>query len=416
VTLVFPAPFVYRRDIMDWLDIHQGLELVNLNTEQLDKLPLIDLHSILLQEDPENIPSIIRNLSAEKLQVLIDLVSWKNDRFDVKTFSEWMQASASGQLKSLDHSEMALMFYTAFQIKWYEQDVDYPDDAIITPDNVFVLIARPENEDEQFMATAENLINMIYAEDMAFGRKICVDTMSLIYSVVEEFVFKQKNARLADEGVPTYIEALELYHYEDPAKLLKKVLKMVNSEQNKKSSVSHDYIISSFTVMPRNFFVDRLKISEEKIENIQIELSALLTSSVVVNNAQDKDSKQIREIIQRSKSYFNLGLEFIAENSDYKLETVLNYVPLRMVFRLGFSLLIDLKKNANNTNIAIKALLKPDLITLQEEDFINNLLQPIPMFKTSLTEQAEMFETIERLKTARRMLADIAGRILKHGN
>ena len=71
---------------------------------------------------------------------------------------------------------------------------------------------------------------------------------------------------------------------EDPTKLLKKIFRMVGKEENKKYSPSDDYIISGFTVVPKSYW-DSFKLGNEVLENVQVEIGALLTSSIVVNNA-----------------------------------------------------------------------------------------------------------------------------------
>jgi hypothetical protein len=63
------------------LNIHRGTELAVLSTEQLDGISIIDLHTGLLAEDAEKIPSIIQKLSDEKLLALLERSAWEKERF-----------------------------------------------------------------------------------------------------------------------------------------------------------------------------------------------------------------------------------------------------------------------------------------------------------------------------------------------
>jgi hypothetical protein len=106
---------------------------------------------------------------------------------------------------------------------------------------------------------------------------------------------------------------------------------------NKKVSPDKDYVISTLTVVPRSYWEQKLHIPEALLLDLQVELSALLTSAIVVNNATTENSKHITEVIERSKSYFDLGLELVKENSKVELSELVQYVKLRHIFRLGFA-------------------------------------------------------------------------------
>jgi hypothetical protein len=405
------------------LTIHKGTELSLLTTEQLDKLPVIDIHTSLLVEDPERIPSIIQKLSDEKLLAVIDLSSWEKDNFNTVNFATWMNVilalgpmEALKQIMRLDKEELTLFLASVLEIQWYDADKTYDSNATLTLDNVFIIFSRMSAEDQgahELFDMCIQLINISYMdEETHLGRRLCVDTINVMPAVQEEECYKLKNARLADEGIPTYVDALELFYFEDPTKLLGKILKMIGDANYKKSSPDHDYIISSFTVVPRAYWDSISKLSDQLLQDLQIELSALLTTSIVVNNVLHKDSKHISEVIDRSKSYFNLGLELIRDNSKISLEDALSHVRLRDVFRLGFSLLVDLKRNAGNIKVAAEALKRPDILNPDEKEFIDHLMGTIPMFQKTIDVKAVAFDKLEQLKEARKMLSEIAGRIV----
>jgi hypothetical protein len=411
------------------LNIHRGTELAVLSTEQLDGISIIDLHTGLLAEDAEKIPSIIQKLSDEKLLALLDLSSWEKDRFSPVNFATWLKViftlkefEAIEQIRRLDQDELVLFLANILDIAWYDADKIYDQNPFITPDNVFVMFPKTSEKEEstgerienELTQIAINMINLAYLDEgTEFGRRLCLDAMSVMYSTSEEETLRFRNARLSEEGLPTYIEALELFHYEDPKKLLSNILKMVGKEEYKKVSPDRNYLISSLTVVPRSYWEDKFNIPEDLLLDLQVELSALLTSAVVVNNAATENSKHISEIIERSKSYFDLGLELIKENSKIEILQLLEYVKLRHIFRLGFCLLIDIKRNASNVKAGLIAINRPDIIDADQKEFIEELLKPIPMFQKSLSDKAVQFESLEQLKEARKMLSVIADRLIK---
>jgi hypothetical protein len=123
-------------------------------------------------------------------------------------------------------------------IAWYDADKVYDENPFITPDNVFVMFPKSSDKEEatgqrletELTQIAINMINLAYLEGTEFGRRLCLDAMNVLYSTSEEETLRFRNARLSEEGLPTYIEALELFHYEDPKKLLSNILKMVGKD------------------------------------------------------------------------------------------------------------------------------------------------------------------------------------------
>ncbi|MEI6092819.1 MAG: DUF6178 family protein [bacterium] len=405
------------------LNVHSGVELSLLSTDQLDQVSIVDLHTSLLVEDAENIPLLVQKLSDEKFLALIDLSSWEKDKFSAMNFATWLKVILSMDLdasiieiKRLDKQELSLFMSNVLEVRWYDADQIYEGDPILTQDRVFVIFSKLQEDgktEHELEEIANKIINIAYLDEgMQLGRQICMDIMRVVYSAQEEEAYRIKNGRLADEGIPTYIDALELFYFEDPSKLLKKILKTTELAGNKKSSPSQDYIISSFTVVPRSYWDSISKFSDELLQDLQVELSALLTSSIVVNNVLAEDSKHIKEVIDRSKSYFNLGMELIKENANVSLEDLLNFVKLREIFRLGFSLLIDIKRNASKIKIAAEALNRPDILNPDEKEFIDHLLSTIPMFQKTIDVKPVAFEKLDQLKEARQTLSSIAERMV----
>ncbi len=402
---------------MDLLNVLNGMEIEKLNTEQLDKIPALDLHSMLLVEGAEKIPQLIKKLSNEKLQALVDISSWDKDSFNPISFSTWMNIlltfppeEAAGQLKRINRQELRLFLSSVFDIQWLNQDEQYDGNPFITPDNVFVVLPKEEGNPE--IQTAIELINISYLAGMDFGRALCVDAMTTSYSIVEEEARRFKEARLSDEGIPSYMDALELFHFEDPTRLLKSILKMVGDDKFKKSAQDKEYLISQFAVVPRSYWDNSFKIDPALVDDVRLELSSLLTASIVLNNVANQDAKRISEVAGRSRSYFNIGLELIKENTSKSLSEVVQFVKLRHIFRLGFSLLVDLKNNATKVKAGIDALNRPDVMNPDDEVFLKALLSTIPMLQLDLADTLKQFETLEQLKQARARLSGLASKLL----
>ncbi len=395
------------------------LSLEKLSTEQLDEVSVIDIYSSLLVEDAENIPEIVKTLSKEKLAAVVDLSSWDKDNFNAINYTTWLKVilsipdfEALKEMKRMDQPELIMFLAGVTDIQWKSPEDIHDGNPYVTADNAFLIYPKEGQEETEMFTVAVSIINLAYIEETAYGRSLCMDAMNTVYSTLEEDCFRFKNARLADEGVPTYLEAMELYHYEDPTKLLTKILKMVGVEELKKYHPSQDYILSQYAVVPKAEWDNVFKISVELSDSVKIELGSLLTASIVLNKALDMNPADMTDTVKRSISYFKIGFDLIKENAKTPIEELIKYVNLRHIFRLGFSLLVDLRKNANNIKTAVDTLNRPDLVSPDEQELLKHLILPIPMFQKSLDLKAVPFETLDQLKEARRMLSEIANRLV----
>ena len=70
--------------------------------------------------------------------------------------------------------------------------------------------------------------------------------------------------------------------------------------------------------------------------------------------------------------------------------------------------------NAANVKAAMDKFSQPAMILQDEEEFVNSLLKPIPVFKTSVTAKEENFEKLEQLKEARSLLSQLAEKLTKN--
>jgi len=396
-------------------------DLKNLNTIELDNLSVLDIRLSLETLDEEEYSLVLQKLSSEKLNTVLDLHTWTKDNFLVDEFSSFINKflslnfeEAYQNLRKIDQNSIILYLSKIISVAWYDKDEIYPDNPIITDDFTFIIRPKNTSVDIENFSTATHLIKNAYLNEFSYGRKLCLDIIALIDLEHEELCFKFKNSRLEEEGIPSYIEALDLYFYEKPTIIIKKILNCINNEKLKKHEPLRSYIISKHTIIGKEYFDKYFNgISKELEEIIKTEFSTLITASIVINNAANKDSNLILSIIKRSFNYFFLGIELIKEYETVDILKLLNYVPLKDIFRLGFSLLIDLKRNASNLKNIINTLDSSVLIDQEIEEFINNLLKPIPLYFTSFNEATEDFSKLSQIKEARLKISELTKKIVK---
>lgn len=398
---------------------YQDLKLQELNSKQLEKMALLDLNVAILNLEAETLPDVINKISDSKLKALVDLNCWNKDVFNLEEYGKWLSvicfyegADSFLKFKRLDHETLILFLSSILHIDWYDKDEIYVDNPVISDDFAFTIYPKNNDFEGQNFAIAVNLIKQAYMGDFFNGRKLCLDCMGITKAQQEEACFINKNNRLSEEGIPNYLEAMDLYFYEDPTKLIKKIKKYIGLEKFKKGKSTSDYIISQYTMVSKDYFDKYFSIGPELIDTLKIEISNLLTASIIVNNALGQDLKFINEITKRSINFLTIGLELLKESIELGAESIFTYVPINEIFRLGFSLLVDIKRHASNLNAVVNEFEDKILISDEEEEFLKYLLMPIPEYFVTYTEILD-FDSLAKIKEARVKLSELAKKFVK---
>lgn len=358
------------QEVQGLLDSPLDLEECDDLAETIAALPPMSFVALArLLRDESRLDLLLPYARPEQLTSLLDLEVWERDRVDVARSRNWLRTlcdqrsehplSKRGALGDLIYEmdpelwTLSLCHLTAIGVVDLEDEqsrLDILDDfkalhTYETPDGYFV-VGVPDNE---FGREALAILQRVYEDDLAEGRKLVLSIHNALPSQIEEELFRWRSGRLADLGFPSREEAMRLFTPLTPAALLKP------------NSVVQAPIIP--------------EVEGAKLDLVPSDQAPLLTKVMQALQGEDK-SVYHRELLLLANGFLvalglepghepsqrlalrcvaatlNLGLEFVCAQQKQDQQTKMGVpelaawlpqVGLRAIFRVGYGPLAKLR-------------------------------------------------------------------------
>jgi hypothetical protein len=291
----------------------------------------------------------------EQVRSLFDLDCWERDRPNLVRMREWIEALSEAGRKRMADALMGLdLEVVSLLLRQYVKvhRLDDPSTAGELPLNRYVQL------DEHYLIefTRYDSIQQAIAEflEEAFERdyKYYAGLMEEIYwgveAELEEQAFQFRRARLSDRGFPDYFEAQSVFSYIDPRRFIE--IRNSYEKPSRAELLTDDELIApEMAPLAHGSENSLLSIAltagfaAEGRRQLRAEM-AMVSNEVLVARAADfGDLDAVREQIEAAHNYMNLGLEHLAGGD---LRTAIEHLRdthLKLLFRLGVSLTIDLR-------------------------------------------------------------------------
>ena len=153
----------------------------------------------------------------------------------------------------------------------------------------------------------------------------------------EEECYHLKSGRLADLGFPPLDEAREIYSRINPATFTPGRSKVL--VQSGDASTLPAMFLTGTT------FLERV-IHQMDSELFRMELNYLVNTALVADQAHLVDTEYMKSVVERVYGYLNIALEYLCNGDETKGAEILAGEYLKSLFRLGFSIVLELKFKA----------------------------------------------------------------------
>ena len=361
---------------------------------------------------------LLTKLDKSKVEAISYIHSWTKYNFDPTRYGELLDYAIFDKdrfrgyrnLQKFSYQELLLFLSKTIRLEWYEEDKDYPDDLFLTEDKVFLVYKKDKDITDTLYNKAISVINLFYLEDMKDGRKLCIDTMATNHIVQEEEVLKARNYELELLGIRPYEEVLDIYHYENPNNILKKMKKKLNNKKQRKYAVE---LSTEYPAFVKEFAItDFFNIENEAtVKSLRSEFYTILNSIIVYNDVLRYGKRSINETIKRSLSYLNLGINISKKSLTPNTAELLSYVKLSELFRLGFSTILELKKYASTINAIVAKSPKTILLTPDDSVFLENITKAIPTIKWTVDSSSKPIQSTDDVLKVKQTLDSILNKL-----
>lgn len=154
----------------------------------------------------------------------------------------------------------------------------------------------------------------------------------------EEECYHLKSGRLADLGFPPHDQALEIYSRINPLTF--------TPGSNKVLLQTGEATTLPVTLLSETSFLERVILLMDS-ELFPMELNYLVNTALVADQAHLADPEQMKSIVERVYGYLNIALEYLCQGDEMMGAEILSKEYLKNLFRLGFSIVLELKFKAD---------------------------------------------------------------------
>lgn len=301
----------------------------------------------------------------EQIKGLFDLDCWTRDRPNLDRMREWIEAlTEAGRkrmaegLMELDLEMMALLLRQYFRVHRLDDPLtaaDVPSDRFVQFDEHYII------EFERHDAILQPLVDFleeVFERDYTYFTALMEEIYWGVQAELEEQAFQFRRARLNDRGFPDFFEAQDVFSYVNPRNFLKiragyaapsraDLLRDDELVPHEMAPVAAGTDLSLFnTALMAGF-------AAQGQRQLRSEM-ALVSNQVLVARAVDfGDLEAVRVAVEMTHNYLNLGLEHLAGGDLRNAIEHLRDTHLKLLFRLGVSLTIDLRTRAEQVIAAL---------------------------------------------------------------
>lgn len=358
-----------------------------------------------------------------QFQVFVDLDAWQKDRFEPNALIPWFTAileeTSDQKFKSIvretDPELFAMFFKDGLQVGLFDEDGDPPPefmniDWTTSPDGVYV-VAYPDDQEKS--ALLRGILDRLYHVDRVMAWTLLEAARWELMTHMEAEAYRWRTSRLEEFGFVSREEALEIYKSLNPSKFRDRL-----DEGDYEAKPFSEARTTNLPTVTENFDESRFyivkileRVDDDIIESIMAEFVSVQNRTLLADGVEPGEVEKARDVAERTLGYASLGLEFLSRADDERALQLVEEIPIRDIFRVGFSMTWRLRKT-------IVDLRRRPTLTIVEGDYFSllrgadrSLAQALfkvrPMFADS-TGEVLRFERQQQIDDAAVRLAFLA--------
>ncbi len=351
-------PVSRRVEIFKELSAQAREELVQIVAnpgEIVRKIAEEEMYLTIRELEAHNAPALVSLTTGRQLLYMLDLELWKKDMFNVEAAARWLEILAGlGEDKIIQFVQVAdpelvlsaIKPFVKVSLRNPDQDLLEQQDSlpVFTLDDTFyVEFLLPGLED-----TLKNLLDAVFRWNQYFYFGLMEHLSTGANPDDEAMALKWRKARLADKGFPEFDEALQIYSYlrreslsgpmaETPAD-------QCDISREPRTVLAYPLKVIQTGSLFKNC-LDELRNSEEG-DRLAKEL-AHTANKVIIADGRDPGSREdLYGSLRKVGGYINIALEEICGNDVEEAAGIVRSNHMEFLFRRGFSLILDLRKEA----------------------------------------------------------------------
>lgn len=364
--------------------------------------------------------------SGEQVRGFLDLDCWKKDRLETESALAWLEALVEGGsmalgefLDAVDLGFLVLLLKRFIRV--YRRDDPEEPDEDSEGGEVFELDEHYPIVFHRWDARApliRRLLEELYERDYGYFVTVMEEIWWGVETELEEASFQVRNSRLQDRGFPDYYEALEIYK---PLRV-RDLPERATPFDRERDPEDYDGIpLERSLLIPdgaQSFLSEVLSdaFHFEGADELRREVALLSNRVMVAEGVETADRDAVASAVALAHDTVNLGLEHLSDRDRVRALDLVRRHHLQHVFRIGWALLLELRRSAKTTEEALGIPAAGGEIGFLDSPYreaLSGFGRPKPRFFRGLEEPGELqfrpFRSLDDLTRANQVLAEIAG-------
>jgi hypothetical protein len=294
----------------------------------------------------------------EQVRWLFDLDCWQKDQPNLARMREWIEAISEGGRKRLADGLMGIdlelaslllrQYVRVHRLEAPQEVPDTPSDRFVQFDEHYLIESIRHDTVHQYLL---DFLEEAFERDYNYFTALMEEIYWGVEAELEEQAYQYRSARLADHGFPDYYDAQALFSYLNPQKFLELRAQYVPPLRDalegngtippEMAPISSEAENSLFnTALTAGF-------ATQGQRQLRSEMAIVSNQVLVARSVDFGDPDAVRIAVEMTHNYLNLGLENLAGGDLATAIEHLRGTHLQLLFRLGVSLTIDLRKRAS---------------------------------------------------------------------
>jgi hypothetical protein len=392
-------------------------------------LPDADLYMTVREAGPGDAMPVLALASVSQLLHLLDLESWRGDRFDADRAGAWIalfleagEPALRRFLRNADDELLALVLHRWIRV----EQIDYEDGAekhghgqgdagteqgAMTPDGYH----RFSPSIPEHVAAIRQLLQVFYLDQPERYNRAMWMSMWELPSDLEEQALHWRQSRLEEHGFPDWEEALSVYappmgvtsHPRPPAPTDPDGLE-----------ASRSFLVA---LPPESLLLPSMdSLSGERRERVLFEFLSVANRILVADGGDTGDPRSHRAAMRKAAGFIGIALSTRGAVRPDEAAEVLTEVPTIDLFREGFAGAMELRQRARHLTRKGWASGHARALELLDPPIrgrVEALLEARPMFfdyEDGETGRLREFRSASELEEARAAveMAEVLGRLL----
>lgn len=294
----------------------------------------------------------------EQVRWLFDLDCWQKDQPNKERMREWVEAIAEGGRKRLADGLMGLdIELVSLLLRQYvrvhrldaPQDMpDMPSDRFVQFDEHYLIESIRYDTIHQFLL---EFLEEAFERDYNYFAALMEEIYWGVEAELQEQAYQFRGARLADHGFPDYYDAQAVFSYINPQRFLElrsEYLPPVRDAFDGNGAMAPEMAPVSSSAENSLFNMALTAgFAAQGQRQLRSEMAIVSNQVLVARSVDFGDPEAVRVAVEMTHNYLNLGLENLAAGDLTSAIEHLRATHLQLLFRLGVSLTIDLRKRAS---------------------------------------------------------------------